>query len=102
MKDFVNEITNEVHTLEEQIEVKKKEIQQMYLKGSADDYDRDKLNQDLQQKFEFHEKKKKILDAQYDKSMLTLQSIKKYLEDIFEEINVQPELLEKLSTCQLI
>jgi RNAse (barnase) inhibitor barstar len=51
----------------------------MYLKGSADDYDRDKLNQDLQQKFDFHEKKKRILDAQYDKSQSTLQTIKKYL-----------------------
>lgn len=56
----------------------------MYLKGSADDYDRDKLNHDLQQKFDFHEKKKRILDAQYEKSVSTLQTIKKYLEDIFE------------------
>lgn len=85
-------------TLEEKIENKKEEIQQMYLKGSADDYDRDKLNHDLQQKFDFHEKKKRILDAQYEKSVSTLQTIKKYLEDIFEEISIHPDMLDKLST----
>jgi hypothetical protein len=51
----------------------------MYLKGSADDYDRDRLNASLQQKFDFHDKKKRILDAQFEKSTATLQAVKKYL-----------------------
>lgn len=55
----------------------------MYLKGSADDYDRHKLNSSLQQKFHFHDRKKRILDAQLDKSAATLQAVKKYLEDVF-------------------
>jgi hypothetical protein len=54
MRDFVREITGEVQALEERIDAKKQEIQQMYLKGSADDYDKDKLNTHLQQKFHFH------------------------------------------------
>ena len=70
----------------------------MYLKGSADDYDRDRLNASLQQKFDFHDKKKRILDAQFEKSTATLQAVKKYLEDVFEEIGVSPDLLDKLST----
>lgn len=74
----------------------------MYLKGSADDYDRDKLNASLQQKFDFHDKKKRILDAQYEKSTATLAAVKKYLEDVFEEISVAPELLDKLSNSLLI
>jgi hypothetical protein len=74
----------------------------MYLKGSADDYDRDKLNASLQQKFDFHDKKKRILDAQYEKSTATLAAVKKYLEDVFEEISVAPELLDKLSNSSLI
>lgn len=74
----------------------------MYLKGSADDYDRDKLNVSLQQKFDFHDKKKRILDAQYEKSTATLAAVKKYLEDVFEEISVAPELLDKLSNSFLI
>lgn len=69
----------------------------MYLKGSADDYDRDKLNSHLQQKFDFHDKKKRILDAQLEKSTATLAAVKKYLEDVFEEIAVSPDLLDKLS-----
>lgn len=74
----------------------------MYLKGSADDYDRNKLNKDLQDKFDFHDKKKRILDAQYEKSVSTLHTIKRYLEDIFEEISINPDLLEKLSTLLII
>jgi hypothetical protein len=36
MKRFVEEITNEVKMIEEQIEEKKQTIQKMYLKSSAD------------------------------------------------------------------
>lgn len=34
---------------------------------------------------------------QYDKSLATIQTIKKYLEDIFEEIGIDPDVLDKLS-----
>ena len=37
----------------------------MYLKGSTNEDDRDKLNEEYKSKFEFYEKKKKILDIQY-------------------------------------
>lgn len=98
MRDFVGEVTGEVAALEQRIDAKKQEIQQMYLKGSADDYDRHKLNSALQHQFHFHDRKKRILDAQLDKSAATLQAVKKYLEDVFEEIAVAPDLLDKLST----
>ena len=51
----------------------------MYLKGSGDDDDREKLNQEYKEKFEFYEKKKQILDNQYEKSVSTIHTIKKYL-----------------------
>ena len=70
----------------------------MYLKGSAEECERDQLNASLQRKFDLHDKKKRILDAQFEKSAATLQAVKKYLEDVFEEIAVAPDLLDKLST----
>ena len=56
----------------------------MYLKGSANDEDKEKLNEEYKNKFEFYEKKKKILEIQYEKSLSTIETIKKYLKDIFE------------------
>ena len=44
----------------------------MYLKGSAHDEDKDKIKEDYQNKFEFYEKKKKILSLQYEKSVSTI------------------------------
>jgi uncharacterized protein (DUF2236 family) len=70
----------------------------MYLKGTAEEGEREKLNEDYKRKFEFHEKKKRILDLQYEKSSNSLQTIKKYLEDIFEEIAIDPDTTEKLRT----
>ena len=64
----------------------------MYLKGTADHCDKEKLNEELKKKFEYQERKRKILDNQYSKSIETISMIKKYLEDIFEEINVDPEI----------
>jgi hypothetical protein len=69
----------------------------MYLKSSADECDHEKLNADLKKKFEYQERKKKILNDQYEKSVETIGMIKKYLEDIFEEINVDSEVTTKLS-----
>jgi|JI9StandDraft_1071089.scaffolds.fasta_scaffold1210365_1 hypothetical protein len=54
MKDFVNEITNEVEDLEKKIETKKEEIQKMYLKGTGNEDDRDKLNEEYKSKFDFY------------------------------------------------
>lgn len=65
----------------------------MYLKGSAQDEDKDKLNEEYKSKFEFYEKKKKILEMQYEKSVNTIETIKKYLKDIFEEIGMDPDLI---------
>lgn len=65
----------------------------MYLKGSAQDEDKDKLNEEYKSKFEFYEKKKKILEMQYEKSVSTIETIKKYLKDIFEEIGMDPDLI---------
>ena len=73
--------------------MKKDEIQKMYLKGSAQDEDKDKLNEEYKSKFEFYEKKKKILEMQYEKSVNTIETIKKYLKDIFEEIGMDPDLI---------
>ena len=39
---------------------------------------------------------------QYEKSVATIQTIKKYLEDIFEEIGIDPDVLDKLSTFRSI
>ena len=36
-------------------------------------------NQKTQKKFEFYERKKQILDNQYEKSVSTIHTIKKYL-----------------------
>ena len=69
----------------------------MYLKGSANEEGRDKLCQQYQHKFELYEKKKKILDTQYEKSINTVETIKKYLKDIFEEIGIDPDVIDKLS-----
>lgn len=45
MKDFVKEITEEVEDLERKIEAKKEEIQMMYLKGTENEHDRERLNE---------------------------------------------------------
>ena len=74
----------------------------MYLKGSAQDEDKDKLNEEYKSKFEFYEKKKKILEMQYEKSVNTIETIKKYLKDIFEEIGMDPDLIQKLSNFSFI
>ena len=55
----------------------------MYLKGTADHCDREKLNEELKKKFQYQERKRKILDKQYEKSVETINIIKKYLEEIF-------------------
>lgn len=39
---------------------------------------------------------------QYEKSLTTIQTIKKYLEDIFEEIGIDPDVLDKLSTFEMM
>lgn len=83
MKRFVEEITKEVKQIEDKIEEKKQTIQKMYLKSSAEECDHEKLNADLKKKFEYQERKKKILSDQYEKSVETIEMIKKYLEDIF-------------------
>ncbi len=41
----------------------------MYLKSSADESDHEKLNADLKKKFKYQERKKKILNDQYEKSV---------------------------------
>jgi rubrerythrin len=91
-----------VEELEKKIEGKKDEIQKMYLKGTANEDDREKLNEEYKSKFEFYEKKKKILDMQYEKSVNTIHTIKKYLEDIFEEIGIDPDVIDKLSKLLFI
>ena len=60
----------------------------MYLKGSADDYNKDKINNQIKQRYNIYQKKKKILDIHYQKSINTIHVIKKYLEDIFQEIGI--------------
>lgn len=50
MNNFVEELTKQVEELEEKISYKKKEIQEMYLRGSADQCEKDKLNEDLKKK----------------------------------------------------
>lgn len=55
----------------------------MYLRGSADQCEKDKLNEDLKKKVEYQKRKKQILDDQYQKSVETLTIIKEYLEEIF-------------------
>ena len=62
----------------------------MYLRGSADQCEKDKLNEDLKKKVEYQKRKKQILDDQYQKSVETLTIIKEYLEEIFQEINIDP------------
>lgn len=51
MKDFVTEITQEVKELEKKIEDKKEEIQKIYLKGTGNEGDKDKLNEEYKSKF---------------------------------------------------
>lgn len=84
MSNFVEELGKEVTELEDKISVKKREIQEMYLRGSADQNEKEKLNEDLRQKVEYQKRKKEILDDQYEKSMETISMIKSYLIQIFE------------------
>ena len=65
MNNFVEELTKEVEDLQGRIDIKKQDIQKMYLKGTADHYDKEKLNEQLKKKFEYQERKRKILDIQY-------------------------------------
>lgn len=48
-------------------------------------------------KIQQEEKKKAILKAQYEKSIETINLIKGYLENVFTSIEVEPEIIEKLS-----
>ncbi len=40
-----------------------------------------------------------MLKAKYDKSVETIGLIKQYLQEVFEEIDVDRETIERLSTC---
>lgn len=51
MKDFVTEITKQVQDLQKKIQNKKEYIQKMYLKGTADDVDKERLNDEYRNKF---------------------------------------------------
>ena len=53
--------------------------------------------QALTNKIQQEEKKKAILKAQYEKSIETINLIKGYLENVFSAIDVEPEIIEKLS-----
>lgn len=83
MNNFVEELTKEVEELEEKITQKRANIQEMYLKGSADQCEKDKVNEELKNKVDYQKRKKKILDEQYQKSFETMNTIKQHLLEIF-------------------
>jgi hypothetical protein len=58
MSNFVEELGREVTELEDKIAAKKKEIQEMYLRGTADESEKQKLNEELRQKVEYQKRKK--------------------------------------------
>ena len=51
----------------------------MYLKGTADECEKDKVNEELKSKVDYQKRKKKILDEQYQKSIDTMNTIKQHL-----------------------
>jgi len=113
MSKFVKELSEEVEDLEKKIEEKKKEIQIYSTKGATSDNQRRELKivfillrnflynlifmKALTNKIQQEEKKKSILKAQYEKSIETINLIKGYLENVFSAIDVEPEVIEKLS-----
>lgn len=97
MSKFVKELTEEVEELERKIEEKKKDIQIYSTKGATSDNQRRELKIALTNKIQQEEKKKAILKAQYEKSIETINLIKGYLENVFTSIDVEPEIIEKLS-----
>lgn len=64
MNNFVEELTKEVEDLEDKIAQKRASIQEMYLKGSADQSDKDKINEELKSKMDYQKRKKKILEIE--------------------------------------
>ena len=99
MKQFVSEVREEVEELEAKIERKKEDIQRIYVKGSGEDDERMKLNLEQQKKYDLHQKKQKVLEMQLEKSTNTIDTIKKYLEGILEEVGVDSEVVERLKNC---
>lgn len=97
MSNFVNELTKEVDQLESQIVKKKEEIQQVCLRGTTPDNDVDKGNEEAKARLDIQERKKTILKAQYDKSLEAIGLIKQYLQEVFEEIGVDKDTVERLS-----
>lgn len=96
MSKFVDELTEEVDSLEKQIQEKKEQIQLYSTKGATSDNKRRELKIKLLNKIQQEEKKKAILKTQYEKSIETINLIKGYLENVFTAIDVEPAIIEKL------
>ena len=68
-----------------------------YLKGSGADLDSEKVKEETKIRLEIQERRKTILKSQYEKSVEAIGMIKQYLQEVFEEIGVDRETIEKLS-----
>ncbi|KAM3140377.1 hypothetical protein pb186bvf_007537 [Paramecium bursaria] len=101
MAQFVKELQETVDDLERQIEDKKNEIQMYSTKGATNDNQRRELKMALSNKIQQEEKKKIILKAQYEKSIETINLIKKYLEEVFQTIDVDEETINKLKSAAI-
>ncbi|CAD8168767.1 unnamed protein product [Paramecium octaurelia] len=101
MSQFVKELQETVEELERQIEEKKEEIQMYSTKGATNDNQRREQKMALSNKIQQEEKKKVILKAQYEKSIETINLIKKYLEEVFQAIDVDDETIKKLKSAAI-
>ena len=70
-------------------------------KGATNDNQRREMKIALTNKIQQEEKKKQILKAQYEKSIETIKLIKDELVKVFQAIEVEPEIIEKLSKVLL-
>lgn len=96
MSKFVQELTEQVEQLENNIEEKKQEIRLYNTKGASTDGERRELKITLMNKIQQEEKRKQILKIQYEKSLETIGLIKNYLEDVFQAIDIDQDIIEKL------
>lgn len=74
----------------------KKEIDYYNTQGATYDTEKRKKKIDLKQKILDEEKKKAILKSQYEKSLETLNLIKKYLINVMESIGCEEKIIEEL------
>lgn len=51
---------------------------------------------------DLQERKKVILKAQYEKSLEAIGLIKQYLQEVFEEIGVDKDTIERLSKYKIM